>query len=417
MPADHGRRIQHAEILSIGSELLVGETRDTNAGELAASITREGVAVTRITAVPDRLEAVRDAFASGLERADLVLSTGGLGPTPDDLTREAIAEVCGETPVIDPGSERWLRGLWARRGLPFPESNRKQAWLIPSAVALHNPNGTAPGWFVDRPVGVIVALPGPPREMLPMWHDHVLPRLRDRGLGADTAAITFRLTGIGESQVAEILGDELLRQPNPEVATYARAQAVDIRVSAVGFGGTDAAGLVAGVAAMIRERLGRHIWAEGDVTWSGAIGARLRERGWRLAIAELGTRGQFAALLGDVDWVVLDEIRIDPPAVHDDELGQTPGSTDDGPLTDHASGLAARLLDEARAIRTRSGAEVGMAMAVNERGDDTKVTLAIVTPTREHVERRTAFLGGANGRTRAALASAAGLLAVLRSDP
>ena len=114
------RRILSAELLSIGSELTVGETRDTNAAELARSLTDAGVTVGRITALPDRLELVADAFATGLGRVDLVVSTGGLGPTPDDLTREAIAKVWGETPVVDPDLEQWLRDLWARRDIPFP---------------------------------------------------------------------------------------------------------------------------------------------------------------------------------------------------------------------------------------------------------------------------------------------------------
>ena len=106
----------------------------------------------------------------------------------------------------DPATIAWLEDLWARRGMPFPAVNRKQAWLIPSAVGLPNPNGTAPGWWVDRPDGrVIAVLPGPPREMRPMWHDHVLPRLAERGVGADLDVRTLRLHGIGESQVAELL--------------------------------------------------------------------------------------------------------------------------------------------------------------------------------------------------------------------
>src|SRR6476620_416909 len=159
-PSPERRQLVTAEIVSIGSELTVGETRDTNAGELARALTLEGVTIGRITAVPDRLDVVSAVFAEALERVDLVVSTGGLGPTPDDLTRESIAAAFGETPVVDPSIEAWLRELWRRRDQPFPELNLKQAWLIPSAEALPNPNGTAPGWFVRPDDGaVVVALP------------------------------------------------------------------------------------------------------------------------------------------------------------------------------------------------------------------------------------------------------------------
>lgn len=382
------RRLLTAELLSIGSELTVGDTRDTNASELARSLTAEGVTVRRITAIPDRLDVVADAFSGGLDRADLVVSTGGLGPTPDDLTREAIARVCGETPIVDPVLERWLRGLWSRRGVPFPELNRKQAWLIPSATALANPNGTAPGWDVARPDGRrIVALPGPPREMRPMWADQALPRLQAAGLGRDVAAVTFRLTGIGESQVAEILGEPILRQANPEVATYARAEAVDVRVSAEGADGRSAASLVDDAAAIVRDRLGRYIWATGSTTWTEAVGAALATRGWQLAVHERGTRGAVAALFGDVEWVMRAEsVR---------------------------GGSAEALMDAAAHVREAGGAEVGLAVHAEPGETDTSVGIAVVTPDDEREAVRTAFLTGSHGRSRAALAAAAVLLETL----
>lgn len=396
-----GRRILTAELLSIGSELTVGETRDTNAAELARSLTEAGVTVGRITALPDRLEIVADAFAAGLERADLVVSTGGLGPTPDDLTREAIARVWGETPVVDPDLERWLRELWARRDIPFPELNLKQAWRIPSAEPMPNPNGTAPGWFVSGADGrIAIALPGPPREMRPMWADHALPRLRSLRLGADTVVRTYRLMGIGESQVAVILGEELLRTANPEVATYARAEAVDVRISAVSDidprgDARTAQALVDEAAAIVVERLGPNIWAEGDQTWAGAIGARLGERGWRLALLERGTRGQVATLFGDVDWLAMAETRPDDQSREDD----------------------AALTDLARQIRQRAGVEVGLAVRARERGGDMAVSVAVVTPDADHRETRRAFLAGSQGRTRAALTAASVLFVALRNGP
>jgi molybdenum cofactor synthesis domain-containing protein len=406
------RRLLTAEILSIGSEMTVGETRDTNAGELARALTLEGVTVGRITALPDRLDVVTGLFRAALERADLVVSTGGLGPTPDDLTRESIAAACDETPTVDPELETWLRERWARRGLPFPEINLKQSWVIPSCEPLANPNGSAPGWFVTRPDGrVVVALPGPPREMRPMWESEVLPRLKSRGLGRDLAVRTFRLTGIGESQVAELLGEEMLRRPDPEVATYARLEAVDVRVSAsgsTGGGGADggdgssAQARVDEASAIVLERLGGYVWAEGDTTWTTAIGERLGRLGWRLAVEEVGTGGQFAALLGDVEWLALVEVRPLAPSKESQGEGEREAGTD--------------LLEHARLVRSSTGVEVGLAIRARPRGSELAISVAIVTPNGEQRQTRTTYTGGSLGRTQSALLAAAALTAALRQE-
>jgi molybdenum cofactor synthesis domain-containing protein len=392
------RLLRTAEILSIGSELTVGETRDTNAGELAAALTAEGVVVGRIVALPDRLDVVSAAFATAFERADLVVSTGGLGPTPDDLTRESIAQAVGETVEVDPELEAWLRGRWERRGIPMPEINLKQAWRIPSSEPLANPNGSAPGWFVSRPDGgVLVALPGPPREMRPMWSNEVLPRLHARGLGADSAVVTFRLSGIGESAVAEVLGEEMLRRGDPEVATYARLEAVDVRISAVGPGpdGRPPKERVDATADIVRERLGEHIWAEGDTSWASAVGRRLGERGWRLAVEEIGTAGQVAALFGDVDWLELARVR----------------RIDDGPAADGDDGA---LVSRATSVRHDAGVEVGSAIRIRPRGSEFAVTVAVATPDGERRQTRSTYAIGDVGRHQAALIAAAVLFETLR---
>lgn len=387
---DGSRRLLRAELISVGSELTVGETRDTNSGELARSLTGLGVAIGRIAAVPDELDVVVDAFAGALSRADLVVSTGGLGPTPDDLTREAIARVAGEEPAVDPDLEGWLRGLWSRRGIPMPDLNLKQAWLIPSATALANANGTAPGWWVDRPDGrVVVALPGPPREMRPIWADAVLPRLRERGAGEDHATRTFRLAGIGESAVAERLGEELLRATNPSVATYARWDAVDVRISATG---AAAAAVVEATARRVRDLVGDHIWAEGETSWADAIGAILEDRRWTLASVEVGTGGALAALLADRAWLRIAEV-LDPDA---------PAAAGDDLQSLAASAMA------------RAAADVAVAVRGRPRTEDTAIEVLAITSARVHRERHTVFLAGPIGRSRAGLAAASLLLAELR---
>jgi competence/damage-inducible protein CinA-like protein len=424
------RRLLTAEVLSIGTELTVGDTRDTNAGELARGLTTLGVRVARLTALPDDLDVVTEAFKGGIARADLVVSTGGLGPTPDDLTREAIAAAGGEAPAVDPDLESWLRELWSRRGMPFPELNLKQAWLIPSARALPNPNGTAPGWFVVRPDGrVMVALPGPPREMRPMWADHALPLLRERGLGTEVAARTYRLTGIGESQVAERLGETLLRATNPIVATYARVEAVDVRISAIAEFPRTADQLVDEAATTVLDLLAEHVWATGETTWSEAIGARLEELSWTLAAVEIGTGGSFGALLADAAWFRFGEI-ISPEALAarshgvpsppnapnpPNPLRRAPNPPGGAPESTDGDDDGDDLLRFARRARELGGSEAGVAIRARSRTGDTAVSIAVSTPTKEHTVRRVVFLTGPLGRSRSALAAASVVLETLNS--
>jgi nicotinamide-nucleotide amidase len=377
------RRVTRAELLAIGSELTAGETRDTNGGDLARELTALGVEVLRISDLPDDLERVVDALRNGLAEADLVVTTGGLGPTPDDLTREAIARLCGEEPRVDPGLEAWLEDLFARRGRTMEALNRKQAWLIPSASALPNPLGTAPGWWVQRPDGrLIVALPGPPREMTPMWRDGVLPRLRAVGLGLDRAAATLRLSGIGESDLAATIGEPLLRQVNPNVATYAREDAVDVRVSATAIGGKTAEQLVAEVLAGLEPTLARWVFARATEGWADAIGGRLAGR--TLAPLEVGSGGRLAGLLGDAPWLARAEVL----------------------RSAEASGPVEELAKQARAL---GPADVGLAVRATDRGPDTRVEIGLADADDAIRREETAFLGGAEGRRRAALAGCAAL--------
>ena len=395
------RPVLLAELLAIGTELTVGETTDTNSGDLARSLVAHGVTVTRVANLPDDLPVVVDAIRTALGRADLVVTTGGLGPTPDDLTREAVAAVCGETPVVDPATLAWLEAMWARRGHPFPSTNIKQSWIIPSATALPNSNGTAPGWWVDRPDGcVIVSLPGPPREMRPMWTDAVLPRLAVRGVGQDSEVRTYRLFGIGESQVAEHLGERLLRATNPIVATYARHEAVDVRISARAGGDRSASALADEAEATVLALLGDFVWARGDATWARALDEALATRGWTLATTERGTGGALVTLLRGMTALRRAEVIADVPGA-----AWAPAYEGENELRD------------AEAVRSAAGTDVGLAITAGADGNDTPVTVAVVTPAGRHAEKRLAFQRGHQGADRAAMNGAAVLLAFLRGAP
>ncbi len=385
----------------MGSELTAGETQDTNGGELARSLAVQGVAVRRIAALPDDLALVtghlRDAFAT----VDLVVTTGGLGPTPDDLTREAIAAVVGESPAVDPELEAWLRALFDRRGMALPEINLKQAWLIPSATSIPNPNGTAPGWWVDRPDGgVAVLLPGPPRELRPMWRDWVLPRLQERGLGDGRVVRTLRTYGIGESHVAERLGEAMLRAANPVVATYARADWLDVRISAVdevdpvSHVTRSAAEVLDAATDRVRSTLAGFVMAEGETTWADLVGRAAETAGVRLAIVEAGTRGTLGALLADV-----------PALVREVAMGATARPA---VATWPVEGEAAQVAREA-------AAEVGLALVADADGSQTHLRVAVAEPRagRVQVFELRLFQHGAHGRFRAAVAAAAFLVEFL----
>ena len=402
-----------AVILAVGSELTTGETRDTNGGDLAVDLSRMGVQVVRMTLLPDDLRSVAAAFREAISEADLVVSTGGMGPTPDDLTREALAEALGEPVHVDAGLERWVTQLFERRGMRMPEANRKQAWLIPGAEPLLNDHGTAPGWWVERDAAIIVALPGPPRELRPMWTGSVLPRLHARGIGAEVAVRTLRLTGIGESFVVEALGEELLRAANPVVATYARPDAVDVRISArpeagnAGLPGRSAGDLLALAQQRVEKVLGAHVFAHDDETWPDALGRRLGER--RVATWERGTSGALAALLAEAPWFAHGEV-VGPDAAGAVERAGDAGGVGGADRTPGTVGPGPQDLSQiARSIGERAGARAAVAIDATLQGGDTQARIAVAVDGATRGEVRTVFLGGEQGRRRAALAACAAL--------
>lgn len=286
-----------AETLSIGTELLLGQIVDTNAAYLAGRLAGLGIDLLHQSTVGDNLGRATDDLRRAIGRSELVICTGGLGPTEDDLTREAIAAALGETPAVDPALEGTLREWFDGRGSSMPERNRKQAWLIPSARALSNPLGTAPGWDVRSGAARIIAMPGVPREMTRMWEVEVEPTLAE---GQALRSRTLKMLGIGESSVEEAL-DELVRSTSPTVATYAKNDGVHVRVTDKG---PDAAAVLARIAKMertIRDRIGQYIWGTDGDTLGSVVGQALGARGWRLAVAESLTGGEIARTLTEAD--------------------------------------------------------------------------------------------------------------------
>ncbi len=287
-----------AEILSIGTELLLGHISDTNATYLAQQLAVLGIDLYFVSQVGDNRERLTETLARARSRADIVIMTGGLGPTEDDVTREAISAALGETPSVDPALEQELRAFFAERNITMPARNVKQAWLIPSAIALPNPRGTAPGWWVERDGVIIIAMPGVPSEMMRMWEFEALPRLRPH-TGSMLFTRILRVAGIGESTVEERLG-ELIHSDNPTVATYAKRDAVDVRVTAKAETEVEARALVDAMDARARTALGeRAVFGVDRDTLPGVVLRELERRGDTLALMESCTGGLLASLMTD----------------------------------------------------------------------------------------------------------------------
>lgn len=290
MPETHA-----AEILSVGSELLAGETVDTNAAFLAGELTRLGFEVTGVRQLPDELVTLSPALSEARSRSPLVVVTGGLGPTHDDLSREALAHALGEQMALDPGLEAALRERFVAYAR-MPETNLKQAMLVPSAEPIPNPIGSAPGWWVDRDERVTLLLPGVPSEMRRMWSEQVAGRLIARFGVRPPHVRVVKTFGLGESALAERLGSLLTEPPDGVgVGIYARDDGVTIRYTTR----TDpaAADRLAGA---VCELLGVDAYGTEGADLAEIALDTLARRGARtLATVESGTAGALAALLSD----------------------------------------------------------------------------------------------------------------------
>ncbi len=286
-----------AEIISCGTELLLGHITDTNATYLAQSLASLGIDLYFVSQVGDNQGRIVETLRRAWERSDLVVITGGLGPTEDDLARESISMMLGETMQVDPTLEAELRDMFAARNSVMPERNIKQATLIPSAQVLRNPRGTAPGWWVEKDGHIIVAMPGVPREMYHMWENEVIPRLAPFTGGLIFTRI-LRVWGLGESAVEERLGS-VIHSNNPTVATYAKSDAIDVRITAKAETREQAELQVAEMETQIRLILGHYIFGVDRDTLQSVIGMYLSSRNRWLAVMESITGGLLSSTITD----------------------------------------------------------------------------------------------------------------------
>lgn len=289
-----------AEVIAIGDELTSGQRLDTNSQWLSAELGVLGVPVVFHTTAADTLEAGVEAFRAAAARADIVVATGGLGPTADDLTRDVLAAVAGSPLELSPEALAAVESRFARRGMPMPESNRRQAVFPRGSRIIPNPEGTAPGIDVDVAAGRarIFALPGVPAEMRTMWKDTVLPAIL--AMLPERATIVQRRIkcfGAGESAIEAMLPDLVRRGRDPLVGITAHEATITLRIAARGRDEAECRGKIADTEATIRTCLGPLVYGVEDEELEDAVVAAVAAAGMTLATAEIGTDGRVAALL------------------------------------------------------------------------------------------------------------------------
>jgi nicotinamide-nucleotide amidase len=288
------------ELVTIGTELLLGMTLDTNGAEIARSLADRGVRVTRRTSVADRANEIKEAVAEALRRTGAVLTTGGLGPTRDDITKKVIADLYDAPLEFDATIWTHLVERFARLDRTPPQSNRSQAEVPRGAQVLPNRWGTAPGLWLEGPPGLTIMLPGVPLEMRKLLEHEVLPRVAARASGSVIRSLTVRTSGIPESALAERLG-HVEQDIDPLTLAYLPGlEGVDLRLSAWDLTANEADRRLRSAADVLRDRAGECVYGEGDSDLAALVLQQARSSGLRLAVAESCTGGLIGARLTEI---------------------------------------------------------------------------------------------------------------------
>jgi nicotinamide-nucleotide amidase len=290
-----------AEIIAIGTELLLGELQDTNTSYLARSLREVGIDLYRTTIIGDNPERIAQVIREGMDRADIILTTGGLGPTIDDPTRLAVALAVGVQTEFRPELWEQIQERFKRYGRIATDNNQRQAYIPQGSIPIENPVGTAPGFIVENGNSIIASMPGVPREMEYLLDNTILPYLKNKfTLQGTIKAFVLHTAGVGESQVDEWISD-LEESRNPTVGLLAHPGQVDIRVTAKADSVAEADRMISEMVETIRERLGEHIYGSGGEKLEEVFSRQLQQHGWKIGAVECGLDGLLISRLASVD--------------------------------------------------------------------------------------------------------------------
>ena len=285
-----------AEIIAVGTELLMGEILNSNSRDIARELYNLGIDVYHQSVVGDNLNRLSKELETAFERADLVITTGGLGPTRDDLTKEAAAHFLKRDMILDEESIKHLEDFFGSRGLPLNEGNKRQAYFPEGAKIIPNENGTAPACIIEFDEKVLVILPGPPREVIPLMEKYIIPYLEKR-TGKVFISDIINISGIGEGHMEEKIMDIIEAQENPTVAPYAKEHGLTLRVTASASTEQEARLLLEPVVKKVCDRLGMDVYAIGDTTLEAVVASLLIEQNLSISVAESCSGGLLAGRL------------------------------------------------------------------------------------------------------------------------
>jgi competence/damage-inducible protein CinA-like protein len=384
-----------AEILAIGTEILLGEIVDTNTQAIARALRDIGLDLFRTATVGDNAERIALAVQDALQRAQVVITTGGLGPTVDDATREGIARAMGVQLETREELWKWIQERFVRYGVKPTENNRRQAMLPVGAVAIMNPMGTAPAFRFEREGQVVISLPGVPAEMAYLLEAEVLPYLRTAfKLRGVIKARVIRVAGVGESWLDEHIGD-LEQLSNPTVGLSAHPGRVDIRITAKAGTDMEAEEMIWGIQATLQQRLKDRIYGVDTETLEAAALRALQSRGWRLVVVEAGTGGALAAALSADD----EPAEAAPSEPFSATGAEAPAAAREGRPARSVTFAGSRLLPPgagaeqlalaATAVMAETGAEVALQLLLQIGAEQHSVHVAMRSPEGEQSwERR-----------------------------
>ena len=339
----------NAEIVAIGTEILLGEITDTNSVYLARQLRDIGVNVFFMTTVGDNLGRIADAISAALERAEIVITTGGLGPTVDDMTRQAVADAFDRPLEYHASLYQSIEERFQGFGVKMTANNRQQAYLPKCAALIENPVGTAPAFLVESERGLVISLPGVPREMKFLMTESVVPRLLQRYELGVIVARTLRTAGIGESSLDDKIGKDILNERNPSVGLAAHHGAVDVRITAKAESRSSALELLDAMQARLEARIGDEIFGVDDATLEGVVWNHLRESNSTIHVTEAGLPGVISDAW-NADSARLRRRYYDDPIQVFDHFDATPGGAK---LTEFAARIAAL-------IREREGVDASV---------------------------------------------------------